>query len=110
MDIRDLKFVDGSFDVAIDKGDSLRLAFPMITRQPEADTRAGTMDAMMTAKADVWASLAPSLTDAHAALLNTYYTRIPPKTSYRIATGKWTKSSGAFPETDTRPSQHLIVD
>ncbi|KAI0794493.1 S-adenosyl-L-methionine-dependent methyltransferase [Fomes fomentarius] len=33
MDIRDLKFEDGSFDVAIDKG---------------------TMDAMMTAKADVW--------------------------------------------------------
>ncbi len=63
MDIRDLKFEDGSFDVAIDKGDSLlRLAFPMMTRQPEADTRAGTMDAMMTAKADVWASLAPSPT------------------------------------------------
>nr|VWO98231.1 Type III effector protein (Skwp 4) [Ganoderma boninense] len=33
MDIRDLKFDTGSFDVAIDKG---------------------TMDAMMTAKADVW--------------------------------------------------------
>ncbi|KAH9893400.1 S-adenosyl-L-methionine-dependent methyltransferase [Cubamyces lactineus] len=33
MDIRDLKFEDDSFDVAIDKG---------------------TMDAMMTAKADVW--------------------------------------------------------
>ncbi|KAI0333851.1 S-adenosyl-L-methionine-dependent methyltransferase [Cubamyces sp. BRFM 1775] len=33
MDIRDLKFEDGTFDVAIDKG---------------------TMDAMMTAKADVW--------------------------------------------------------
>ncbi|OJT09777.1 hypothetical protein TRAPUB_13736 [Trametes pubescens] len=33
MDIRDLKFDDDSFDVAIDKG---------------------TMDAMMTAKADVW--------------------------------------------------------
>lgn len=33
MDVRDLKFEDGTFDVAIDKG---------------------TMDAMMTAKADVW--------------------------------------------------------
>lgn len=33
MDIRDLKFDSESFDVAIDKG---------------------TMDAMMTAKADVW--------------------------------------------------------
>ncbi|KAI0258932.1 S-adenosyl-L-methionine-dependent methyltransferase [Gloeopeniophorella convolvens] len=33
MDIRDLKFEDGSFDVAVDKG---------------------TMDAMMTAKGDVW--------------------------------------------------------
>ncbi|KAJ2933118.1 hypothetical protein H1R20_g3950, partial [Candolleomyces eurysporus] len=33
MDVRDLKFDDASFDVAIDKG---------------------TMDAMMTAKADVW--------------------------------------------------------
>ena len=35
MDIRDLKFDSESFDVAIDKG---------------------TMDAMMTAKADVWVS------------------------------------------------------
>lgn len=33
MDVRDLKFGDGTFDVAIDKG---------------------TMDAMMTAKGDVW--------------------------------------------------------
>lgn len=33
MDVRDLGFEDGSFDVAIDKG---------------------TMDAMMTAKGDVW--------------------------------------------------------
>ncbi|EAU90311.1 hypothetical protein CC1G_08993 [Coprinopsis cinerea okayama7 len=33
MDVRDLKFEDGSFDVAIDKG---------------------TMDSMMTAKGDVW--------------------------------------------------------
>ncbi|KAI0035330.1 S-adenosyl-L-methionine-dependent methyltransferase [Vararia minispora EC-137] len=35
MDIRDLQFEDGSFDVAVDKG---------------------TMDAMMTANGDVWAS------------------------------------------------------
>ncbi|KAI0730707.1 S-adenosyl-L-methionine-dependent methyltransferase [Earliella scabrosa] len=40
MDIRDLKFDSDSFDVAIDKG---------------------TMDAMMTAKADVWASTHPHL-------------------------------------------------
>lgn len=33
MDVRDLKFDDSSFDVAIDKG---------------------TMDAMMTAKGDIW--------------------------------------------------------
>ncbi|THH30107.1 hypothetical protein EUX98_g4084 [Antrodiella citrinella] len=36
MDVRDLKFEPGSFDVAIDKG---------------------TMDAMMTAKGDVWVSI-----------------------------------------------------
>lgn len=36
MDVRDLSFDDESFDVAIDKG---------------------TMDAMMTAKGDVWVSL-----------------------------------------------------
>lgn len=33
MDVRDLQFPDGAFDVAIDKG---------------------TMDAMMTSKGDVW--------------------------------------------------------
>lgn len=36
MDVRDLEFDDASFDVAIDKG---------------------TMDAMMTAKGDVWVRL-----------------------------------------------------
>jgi len=38
MDVRDLKFDDASFDIAIDKG---------------------TMDAMMTAKGDVWVHFAP---------------------------------------------------
>ena len=36
MDVRDLKFDDESFDVAIDKG---------------------TMDAMMTLKGDIWVNL-----------------------------------------------------
>lgn len=40
MDVRDLKFDDASFDVAIDKG---------------------TMDAMMTSKGDVWVRDADSI-------------------------------------------------
>ena len=58
MDVRDLSFCDETFDVAIDKG---------------------TMDAMMTAKGDVWVSLIKSGT---LALLN-YLSIGSPTTSYR---------------------------
>lgn len=53
MDIRDLKFEDSSFDIAIDKGEPLSSA--RIWRMKSLDfTYVGTMDAMMTSKGDVW--------------------------------------------------------
>ena len=53
MDIRDLKFDDGTFDVAIDQGNHLafQTVAPLGSHMP---IRIGTMDAMMTAKGDVW--------------------------------------------------------
>ena len=53
MDIRDLTFDDGTFDVAIDQG--RRLAFQTVAPLgSHMHIRIGTMDAMMTAKGDVW--------------------------------------------------------
>lgn len=53
MDIRDLKFDDDTFDVAIDKGlCSSTCTFKDYAHH--ASLTLGTMDAMMTAKADVW--------------------------------------------------------
>lgn len=53
MDIRDLKFDDDTFDVAIDKGPcSSTCTFKDYAYH--ASYTLGTMDAMMTAKADVW--------------------------------------------------------
>lgn len=54
MDIRDLKFENSSFDIAIDKGE-----LPWRTMKPLTDVSSalGTMDAMMTAKGDVWAGI-----------------------------------------------------
>lgn len=48
MDIRDLTFDSETFDVAIDKG---KLPVYMVGI---SSRRTGTMDAMMTAKGDVW--------------------------------------------------------
>ena len=53
MDIRDLTFDEGTFDIVIDKGKPFRVS----NRGPFGlthDIRIGTMDAMMTAKGDVW--------------------------------------------------------
>ena len=52
MDIRNLEFEDGSFDVAIDKG-----ILNLVGRRSDALTCPGTMDAMMTTKGDVWVRL-----------------------------------------------------
>ncbi len=51
MDVRRLAFETGSFDIAIDKGKSQKLPFDQ--RVPHL-LYPGTMDAMMTAKGDVW--------------------------------------------------------
>lgn len=49
MDVRDLDFENGSFDVAIDKGmDCYRSGGTSSSRD------AGTMDAMLAVKGDVW--------------------------------------------------------
>ncbi len=54
MDIRDLKFADNVFDVAIDKGMHTEC---WSTNALETNRRSsGTMDAMMTSKGDVWVS------------------------------------------------------
>ena len=52
MDIRNLEFEDGSFDVAIDKG-----ILSLFGRRSGSLTCPGTMDAMMTTKGDVWVRL-----------------------------------------------------
>jgi len=51
MDVRDLKFDADSFDVAIDKGEKSSEC-----RRCGLTLLLGTMDAMMTAKGDVWVS------------------------------------------------------
>jgi EEF1A lysine methyltransferase 4 len=51
MDVRDMTFDDKTFDIAIDKGK------PFVFQTVVGLTmhvRIGTMDAMMTAKGDVW--------------------------------------------------------
>ncbi|KAG8920843.1 hypothetical protein FRC00_009453 [Tulasnella sp. 408] len=53
MDVRELAFENDSFDIAIDKG----LIHPSASEVGEAKpalSRAGTMDAMMAVKGDVW--------------------------------------------------------
>jgi len=50
MDIRSLDFDDNSFDVAIDKG---RVMDSYVVNC-DIDNPGGTMDAMMTAKGDIW--------------------------------------------------------
>ncbi len=50
MDVRNLSFDDATFDVAIDKGCVVYGSLQQFTK----DIWAGTMDAMMTAKGDVW--------------------------------------------------------
>lgn len=52
MDIRDLAFDSGAFDVAIDKGRKDKSPRPHTSDSASS----GTMDAMMTAKGDVWVS------------------------------------------------------
>ena len=51
MDVRDMTFDDNTFDIAIDKGESF--GFQRCSGL-HIDIRIGTMDAMMTAKGDVW--------------------------------------------------------
>lgn len=53
MDVRELNFDDESFDVAIDKG-KLVLNSPIFFLKA---SHLGTMDAMMTAKGDVWVGI-----------------------------------------------------
>lgn len=83
MDVRELQFGSESFDVAIDKG---------------------TMDAMMTAKADVWASHyslshpPPDADDKH---------RTHQKKSSRTACAKSAKSSGTTPSNSC--CSHLLT-
>lgn len=48
-DVRELPFDAGIFDVALDKGEP-----PPLCVLCGADSLRGTMDAMMTAKGDVW--------------------------------------------------------
>ncbi len=52
MDVRQLKYEPNSFDVAIDKGWGIRATLMLLYGINTAF--AGTMDAMMTAKGDVW--------------------------------------------------------
>ena len=52
MDVRDLQFADGTFDVAVDKGNR-----PFWSHVgSKFSLHKGTMDAMMTAKGSVWVS------------------------------------------------------
>lgn len=90
MDIRNLAFELGAFDVAIDKGRERTIFLkdvPLMRRK-----HVGTMDAMMTAKGDVWVrTFLLHRYRAHR-LLN----RIPQKRSYKTATVKSTKSFGTL--------------
>lgn len=52
MDVRELAFENGTFDVAIDKGIIQNLVNHFLS-----DLHQGTMDAMMTAKGDVWVQI-----------------------------------------------------
>ena len=52
MDVRELAFENGTFDVAIDKGIIQNLVNHFLS-----DLYQGTMDAMMTAKGDVWVQI-----------------------------------------------------
>lgn len=56
MDIRDLKFDDESFDVAIDKGLNKCCWLCVVEQRSNLPSLSlvGTMDAMMTAKGSVW--------------------------------------------------------
>lgn len=80
MDVRNLSFEDGTFDVAIDKG-SFALHFEYCNR---ITMRPGTMDAMMTAKGDVWVSLCPG----HYSFLTRLLQRILPSKLLTTATRK----------------------
>ena len=49
VDVRDLRFADGTFDITVDKSKSV-----LVSCQEELRTHKGTMDAMTTTKGDVW--------------------------------------------------------
>ena len=49
MDVRDLRFADGTFDITVDKSKSV-----LSLAKNKLRTHKGTMDAMMTTKGDVW--------------------------------------------------------
>lgn len=70
MDVRDLALKDNSFDVAIDKG---------------------TMDAMMTAKGDVWVRPRCASRTGH---IDTTAHRTPRNKLLKTVRRRWTKSSG----------------
>lgn len=67
MDVRKLEFVDGSFDVVIDKGMPLQ-PFPYVFKLNSV----GTMDAMLAYKGDVWVSSLNSI--MRFTLINQYRT------------------------------------
>jgi hypothetical protein len=86
MDIRNLTFEDGAFDIVIDKGNNNEL-FPFETRRRGPSglqycyAMLGTMDAMMTAKGDVWVGV-PSI------LCNIPLREHPHPPAYRILHNK----------------------